>query len=132
MLDFLGTGIVSPFQLDQSADVIHKSGLDLLNADIQELLGIIGPTAETEGELPWRTSLGSRLHALKHLPVGEEATKALAIEMTSETLRGNESRARFSRARVSSEKSRLKIFLTYKPVGYNTTKAGDVIVNVER
>ena len=130
--EYLGRGIVSPFQRDGKGDFANMEGLDLLNADIDQLLHTRGQTPNAEGELPWRTALGSRLYLLKHKGIPNEAVRALAIDMTGETIRRWESRVRVGQTTIEEEKSKLKIFIRYKVLGYNVREPGRTVVEIER
>lgn len=63
--DFLGFGIVTPFQRDAKNDFANDGGAELLRSCVGQILGVKcdGPT--TSGELLWRTEFGSLLHQIR-------------------------------------------------------------------
>lgn len=63
---FLGTGLLTPFRRDGNRDFTNASGLALVKSSIRTILGLRGSSPTTQGELPWRPSLGSQLHRLRH------------------------------------------------------------------
>ncbi len=115
-----GTGIVCPFQRDGKGDFAHDSGLKVLASDIGELLGIIGPGKSQPGELPWRTSLGSRLVDLKHRRLHSEMVRAIAEQQTSGTVRKWEPRVIVGPTTVkvgdaAGQENALLVRFTYTP-----------------
>ncbi len=58
-------GLTIPFQR-ASRDFATVEGEELLRAKIKQVLLTEGATARSEGELPWRTALGSGLYLLRH------------------------------------------------------------------
>jgi phage baseplate assembly protein W len=67
----LGFGLLRPLRRDQASDFAAAGGIDLVKADVGQLLGTRAQTDTTDGELQWRTESGSRLHRLRHLPNDE-------------------------------------------------------------
>lgn len=53
-------GPASPFRRDGNSDFTAKEGLDLIKANVAQVLGT------REGELPWRPLFGSKLHRILH------------------------------------------------------------------
>ncbi len=56
-----------PFQRD-ARDFARVSGVDLLLAQAEQVLGTEADSPRGTGELPWRTAFGSVLHLLRHRP----------------------------------------------------------------
>lgn len=100
-LDPIGTGLVTPFQRDQKADFANASGVPALSSDIGQLLGIIGPTPSSPGELPWRMELGSNLHTLRHRRMHSELVRATAEQMVAAAIRMWEPRARITGSSIT-------------------------------
>jgi len=66
MQEVLGFGLLRPFRRDQKADFAAAGGEQLIRSAVGQILGTVGSSDFTQGELPWRTSLGSLLHLLRH------------------------------------------------------------------
>lgn len=59
-------GLIRPFQRDGRADFAAATGEQLIRSAIGQILGTIGASDATPGELPWRTEFGSLLYRLRH------------------------------------------------------------------
>ncbi len=114
-----GHGIVCPFQRDGKGDFANDGGLSLLKSDIAELIGIIGPTVQQPGELPWNTEVGSRVLMMKHRGLHAEMVRATAEQMVSAPVRMWEKRARVGPTEVVTdlEAQSLVIRFSYVPIG---------------
>jgi uncharacterized protein len=66
MQEFLGFGLLRPLRRDQKADFAAAGGEQLIRSAVGQILGTIGSSEATPGELPWRTEFGSLLHRLRH------------------------------------------------------------------
>jgi len=66
MQEFLGFGLLRPFRRDQKADFAAAGGEPLIRSAVGQILGSVGSSDFTQGELPWRTDFGSLLHLLRH------------------------------------------------------------------
>jgi hypothetical protein len=119
--DEFGCGLVFPFQRDGQGDFRSATGLPLLGNDIEHLLGIQGPTADSPGELPWDGDVGSRLPNLKHRFAFSEVIDAEAQMMTSEVVRRFERRVRVGRTRVRAVEAptgvQRSVEVAWSPVG---------------
>ena len=62
----LGFGLLSPMQRNQHGDFASGGDVDLIRANVAEVLGIEGQTDSLDGELQWRPELGAQLTILKH------------------------------------------------------------------
>lgn len=58
-------GLLVPFRRG-AADFVSGEGADLINGEIQQVLGIRCSSATTQGELPWRTDFGSLIQHARH------------------------------------------------------------------
>ncbi|WP_428262472.1 GPW/gp25 family protein [Haliangium sp.] len=65
MHEFVGHGLVIPFHRG-ARDFATADGERLVRACVQQILGTVGASDFTQGELPWRTEFGSLLHLLRH------------------------------------------------------------------
>ena len=66
MQEFLGFGLLRPFRRDQKTDFAAGGGEAVVRSAVGQILGTIGSSDFTQGELPWRTEFGSLLHLLRH------------------------------------------------------------------
>jgi len=66
MQEFLGFGLLRPLRRDQKADFAAAGGEQLIRSAVGQILGTIGSSDATPGELPWRTDFGSLLYRLRH------------------------------------------------------------------
>src|SRR5215467_5566455 len=66
MLEFLGFGLLRPFQRDGRADFVAAGGEAVIRSAVGQILGTIGASDITPGEVPWRTDFGSLLYRLRH------------------------------------------------------------------
>ena len=114
-----GNGIICPFQRDGKGDFANADGLDLLKSDIGELIGVIGPTTQQPGELPWNTELGSRVLMMKHRGLHAEMVRANADQLVSAPVRRWENRARVRSTEVVVDENAqsLTIKFSYVPIG---------------
>ncbi len=128
-LDEFGCGIICPFQRDGKGDFANASGLSLLKSDVAELIGIIGPTVQQPGELPWNTEVGSRVLLMKHRGQHAEMVRATAEQMVSAPVRMWEKRARVaSTSVVIDEKAQsLTIRFSYVPVGRRAVGTAETV-----
>lgn len=63
----LGFGPPGPaLRRDRKNDFAAAGGEALVRAAVQQLLGTVGASDFTQGELPWRTEFGSLLFLLRH------------------------------------------------------------------
>jgi hypothetical protein len=128
-----GRGIIRPFQRDGKGDFANAKGIDVLKSDIGESLGIIGPTADKPGELPWDGARGSRLNALRHRKVHSEMVRADAEQMTAGVLRRYYSTIRVGPVGVQSNSNgTLTVNVTFTPLGYTNGQLESVIVPAGR
>jgi len=131
MPDF-GRGIITPFQRDGKGDFANDTGNRLLQSDISELLGIIGPTNTDRGELPWRDEVGARFINLKHRAIDSLSIQGQAQSMSAGQIRRFETRVRVTGARVEVQETKLRIFVSYLPLGYNTNRTEEATIEVRR
>ncbi len=82
-----GRGISCPFQRDNKGDFANTSDTELLNSNLAEAIGIIGPRGGMSGELPWRGELGSQLHTLRHRRLHDDLLQATAAHMVAGAVR---------------------------------------------
>lgn len=66
MTDFLGYGLLRPFQWDGKSDFANAGGRRLIESTMGQVLGTRAAGGPIRGELPWRDTAGSLLYLLKH------------------------------------------------------------------
>lgn len=116
-----GTGIISPFQRNGQGDFLQGSGETLLNSDIKTLLGI------SVGELRWDTKRGTQLVKLLHRRYSAQAVEALAMNMVGSVLDQYEDRVRLTGTSAKRVGSKLKLFTSYRPLGYSRNIQGATV-----
>ena len=62
----LSFGLLRPFRRDQKADFAASGAEQVIRSAVGQILGTVGSSDFTQGELPWRTEFGSLLHLLRH------------------------------------------------------------------
>lgn len=62
---FLGFGLTTPF-VRGANDFASAAGVELVKSCVSQVLGTIGDTPISGGELPWRTEFGSALERMRH------------------------------------------------------------------
>lgn len=60
-----GHGVVRPFIRDGQGDWAHSADIALVRAEVGQVLGTLGSSGTTQGELPWRPEFGSVLQLLR-------------------------------------------------------------------
>lgn len=60
------SNLLVPLRRDQKLDFASGTGDDLLASKGRLVLGTIGASGTSYGEIPWRTSFGSPLQLLRH------------------------------------------------------------------
>lgn len=65
-LEHLGRGLIAPFRRDKKRDFASAGGEELVRSAVMQVLGTVGASDFTQGELPWRTEFGSLLNLLRH------------------------------------------------------------------
>ena len=65
MLEFLGFGLIRPLKRDGRADFTAAGGERLVRSCVGQILGTMGASETSAGELPW-SDFGSLLHHLRH------------------------------------------------------------------
>ncbi len=66
-LAILGFGLTRPFRRDRKLDFASSGDRDLIESSVGQILGTRGSSEFSQGEVPWRTELGSLLHMLRHM-----------------------------------------------------------------
>lgn len=111
-----GTGIITPFQRDAKSDFANASGMDLVKADVEQLVGIEGPTATEPGEVPWDPDRGTRISSLRHRQLYSEMTRALAEQYIRTPVQIYERRIRVGPITTStSEDGKLTVSMAMAP-----------------
>lgn len=135
MQEFLGFGLLRPFQRDQKADFAAAGGEQLIRSAVGQILGTVGSSDFTQGELPWRANFGSLLHLLRHQKNGF-ILQELARVYVVDALKRWEPRVVVSSVQVARESQHgedvLAISLRYDVVSSNTSGDNVFLVGVEQ
>lgn len=120
---FLGFGLLRPFRRDQKADFAAAGGEALIRSAVGQILGTVGSSDFTQGELPWRTEFGSLLHLLRHQR-NDRVLEELARVYVVDALKRWEPRVRVTSVQVTREQldgeNVLAIRLRYNMISTNT------------
>ena len=123
MLEFLGFGLTRPFQRDGRADFAAGGGEQLVRSAVGQVLGTIGGSELTPGELPWRHDFGSLLHRLRQQK-NDSVLQELGRIYVLEALKRWEPRVVVTQVRIGREQhdgeNVLAIRLRYDLIATNT------------
>ncbi len=97
--DLIGNGPLRPFQRG-ARDFVAGGGADAVKSAVGQILGTLGASATTQGEIPWRTELGSILHLLRHQK-NDAALQELARVYVTDALQRWEPRVRVTGVKVT-------------------------------
>jgi phage baseplate assembly protein W len=120
--DFLGRGLSIPFRRDRARDWASASGEELVRSAVAQVLGTVGASDFTQGELPWRTEFGSLLHLLRHQK-NDVALREMAKVYVQDALRRWEPRIMVTRLDAErlddNQGSKLVLRLRYNVIQRN-------------
>jgi phage baseplate assembly protein W len=117
--DFLGFGLVIPFQRDRQRDFAAAGGEALVRSAVAQVLGTVGASDFTQGEVPWRTEFGSLLHLLRHQK-NDVALREMAKVYVQDALRRWEPRIMVTRLDAERlDDSKLVLRLRYHVIQRN-------------
>ena len=119
--DLIGYGLLRPFQRG-ARDFVAGGGADAVRSSVGQILGTLGASATTQGEIPWRTDLGSGLALLRHQK-NDVTLQELARVYVAGALQRWEPRARVTGVKVTRERQEGKDVLAIR-VRYSITPAG--------
>jgi len=123
MLEFLGFGLVRPFRRDARADFLAAGGEQAIRSAVGQILGTVGASEMTQGEIPWRTEFGSLLHRLRHQK-NDSLLQELARVYVVDALKRWEPRIIVTDVRITREQQDrdnvLAIKLRYDVISTNT------------
>ena len=134
MLEFLGFGLTKPFQRDGRADFAAAGGEQLVRSAVGQVLGTVGASENTPGELPW-TEFGSLLHRLRHQK-NDSILQELGRVYVVEALKRWEPRVIVSDVRISREQhdgdNVLAIRLRYDIISTNTPGNSVILSRIDQ
>jgi uncharacterized protein len=120
--DLLGRGLSIPFRRDRQRDFAAASGEALVRSAVAQVLGTVGASDFTQGEMPWRTEFGSLLHLLRHQK-NDVALREMAKVYVQDALRRWEPRIMVTRLDAErlddSAGSKLVLRLRYNVIQRN-------------
>jgi hypothetical protein len=135
MQEFLGFGLLRPLRRDQKADFAAAGGEQLIRSTVGQILGTIGSSDATPGELPWRTEFGSLLHRLRHQK-NDSLLQELARVYVVDTLKRWEPRIVVTAVEVDREQhdgeNALAIRLRYNVISTNTPGNNVILAGIEQ
>jgi phage baseplate assembly protein W len=119
--------ILIPFRRDKKRDFASGTGVDLLRSKVIQALMTEGATAQSQGELPWRTAFGAGLQRLRHQR-NDAALSELARIYVRDALRRWVPEAEITEINVNHNDANLNIQLRVRDKVGNT----EAVVEVER
>ncbi len=136
-LDFLGSGLLRPFQRDEKNDFAHGEAEALVRACVGQVLGTRCSSEYAQGELPWFTEFGSLLYRLRHQK-NDLALQELARIYVVEALARWEPRIRVKAVQATREnptgegENALAIRLLYDVISENVSSNEVFIADVDQ
>ena len=122
-----GFGLIRPFQRDRRSDFASAGGERVIRSAVGQVLGTMGGSDFTQGELPWRTEFGSLLHLLRHQK-NDGVLQELARVYVVDALKRWEPRVQVTSVHVARERQDGENVLAIR-LRYNiVTRPGNVIV----
>jgi uncharacterized protein len=133
MLEFLGFGLLRPFQRD-ARDFAAAGGELLVRSAVAQVLGTVGASENTPGELPW-TQFGSLLHRLRQQK-NDSVLQELGRVYVVDALKRWEPRVLVTDVRITREQhdgeNVLSIRLRYDLISTNTPGSNVILSAVEQ
>lgn len=133
--EFLGNGLLRPFRRDQKADFAAAGGEEVIKSAVGQVLGTMGSSDFTQGELAWRTEFGSLLHLLRHQK-NDHVLQELARVYVVDALKRWEPRVQVTSVQVTRERldgeNILAIRVRYNVISTNTPGNNVVLGAVEQ
>ncbi len=131
----IGFGLLRPFQRDGKADFAADGGERLIRSAVGQILGTMGSSDFTQGELPWRTELGSLLRLLVHQR-NDTVLQELARVYVVDALKRWEPRVVVTSVKVTREtldgENVLAIRLRYSVISTNTPGNNVILSGIEQ
>jgi phage baseplate assembly protein W len=133
--EFLGFGLLRPFRRDLKADFAATGGAAVVQSAVGQVLGTVGASDFTQGELPWRTEFGSLLHLLRHQK-NDVVLQELARVYVVDALKRWEPRVLVTSVDVAREQQDgenvLAIRLRYNVISTNTPGNNVILSGIEQ
>ncbi len=131
----LGVGLLRPFRRDGKADFAAAGGEALIRSSVGQILGTVGSSDFTQGEIPWRTELGSMLRLLVHQP-NNRVLQELARVYVVDALKRWEPRVRVTSVQVTREQldgeNVLAIHVRYDVIAANVPGNNVILSGIEQ
>jgi len=108
-----GIGLLLPFKRNGKGDFATGSGDELIRSQIRLVLGCRGDSQVTVGELPWRTSFGSELDSLRHLPL-DSTTIGIADSKVRDAFKRWLGHLLYVNVSARRDGERLLLFVSYR------------------
>ena len=118
-------GLLAPLRRDLKCDFASGTGPELLRSKVIQVLMTEGQTAQTSGELPWRTAFGAGLHLLRHQR-NDDVLRELTLVRVREALSRWLPDVQVTELSVSREGPTLTLRLGYRAAGGDVDQAAEV------
>ncbi len=132
---FLGFGLLRPFRRDQKADFAASGAEQVIRSAVGQILGTVGSSDFTQGELPWRTEFGSLLHLLRHQK-NDRVLQELARVYVVDALKRWEPRVVVTAVQVAREQQDgenvLAVRLRYNVISTNVPGNNVILSGIEQ
>jgi phage baseplate assembly protein W len=132
---FLGFGLLRPFRRDQKADFAAAGAEQVIRSSVGQILGTMGSSDFTQGELAWRTEFGSLLHLLRHQK-NDTVLQELARVYVVDALKRWEPRVIVTSVQATREKQEgenvLALRLRYNVISTNTPGNNVILSGIEQ
>lgn len=110
--EFLGRGLLQPFQRIGAGDFVSSAGIPLIREAIKQIVGTL------KGELQWRPSFGTRLAKYKHKPNTDTLAELVSTELQA-AIKFYESRISTVQVNVTKQDNLLIATITWSVVDKN-------------
>jgi len=92
--DYLGAGLILPFQRDGKDDFLHSSGIDMIKSTLKIILETMSAGPDNSGEVPYNQDLGTLAKLLRHSNVNDPTTREIVAYHVIDGIQRNEPRVK--------------------------------------
>jgi phage baseplate assembly protein W len=110
--------ILNPFRRDRKRDFASGTGPELLRSKVLQAIMTRGVTAQSSGELPWRTAFGAGLDLLRHQR-NDAALSELARIYIRDTLKKWVPEVVLLKVTAVQKEANLQLEVRFRPSGRN-------------
>ena len=124
-------GVIAPFQRDEKNDFANEVGVELIRSNVRQVIGTVGASDTSPGEIRWLTEFGSQVYTLRHSNMNEVLDE-LARVFVVEALRRWEPRVRVTDTKIEKlrEARRARITVLFDIVDLQAPATTIVVPNL--